>query len=267
MFLPFCIEYVCGLGRNTVQIWYIISAFSEDLGRITMGKVHSALYFQHGVIIHMICSSTPYKQGFTSSERCSSRRRKLWILDVSMDEASDKPRAGFVRHPCFVRCAFPCKRGTMTLGPNRSWQSTVPGKSIRKAPGSSRTYVVSASVLSRRFGCCSSAPSFCPFCGGPRKELETLDMSPAIYGGIGGGAGGSGGLGSPVVQGILDRWIDVGKRRILEGWLAHVLHGGSVDSANGCFVPRVQISSLSKEARIFGFGALALELRNLSHLG
>lgn len=79
------------------------------------------------------------------------------------------------------------------------------------------------------------------------QELEALDMSPALIGGIGGGPGGSGGLGSPVVQGVLDRWIDVGKRRILEGWLAHVLHGGPVDTANGCFVPRVQMSSLSKE--------------------
>lgn len=52
-----------------------------------------------------------------------------------------------------------------------------------------------------------------------------------------------------MVQGVLDRWIDVSKRRILEGWLAHVLHGGPVDAANGCFVPRVQISSLSKEVR------------------
>lgn len=50
-----------------------------------------------------------------------------------------------------------------------------------------------------------------------------------------------------MVQGVLDLWIDVTKRRILEGWLAHVLHGGPVDAANGCFVPRVQISSLSKE--------------------
>lgn len=74
-------------------------------------------------------------------------------------------------------------------------------------------------------------------------------MSPAFFGGIG-GVGGSGGLGSPMVQSILDRWIDVGKRRILEGWLAHVLHGGPVDAANGCFVPRVQISSLSKEASV-----------------
>lgn len=72
------------------------------------------------------------------------------------------------------------------------------------------------------------------------QELEGLETHLARY-------QGGGGLGSPTVQGVLDRWIDVSKRRILEGWLAHVLHGGPVDAANGCFVPRVQISSLSKE--------------------
>ncbi|CAM9721160.1 unnamed protein product, partial [Sphacelaria rigidula] len=76
------------------------------------------------------------------------------------------------------------------------------------------------------------------------QEFEGLDAGPAHH-----HVGGSGGLGSPMVQGVLDRWIDVSKRRILEGWLAHVLHGGPVDAANGCFVPRVQISSLSKEVR------------------
>eukprot|EP00752_Nemacystus_decipiens_P002815 g2626.t1 len=74
------------------------------------------------------------------------------------------------------------------------------------------------------------------------EELEGLDTHLAHY-------QGGGGLGSPAVQGVLDRWIDVNKRNILEGWLGHVLHGGPVDAANGNFVPRVQMSSLSKEVR------------------
>lgn len=74
----------------------------------------------------------------------------------------------------------------------------------------------------------------------PLQELEGLDTYLAHY-------QGGGGLGSQAVQGVLDRWIDVNKRNILEGWLGHVLHGGPVDAANGNFVPRVQMSSLSKE--------------------
>lgn len=90
---------------------------------------------------------------------------------------------------------------------------------------------------------------------GCSQELEGLETHLARY-------QGGGGLGSPIVQGVLDRWIDVSKRRILEGWLAHVLHGGPVDAANGCFVPRVQISSLSKEVGflqgviLLGFGVV-----------
>ncbi|CAM9622266.1 unnamed protein product [Ectocarpus sp. 4 AP-2014] len=74
------------------------------------------------------------------------------------------------------------------------------------------------------------------------EELDGLDTHLGHY-------QGGGGLGSQAVQGVLDRWIDVSKRNILEGWLGHVLHGGPVDSANGSFVPRVQMSSLSKEVR------------------
>lgn len=74
----------------------------------------------------------------------------------------------------------------------------------------------------------------------PKQELEGLDTYLAHY-------QGGGGLGSQAVQSVLDRWIDVNKRNILEGWLGHVLHGGPVDAANGNFVPRVQMSSLSKE--------------------
>ncbi|CAN0342817.1 unnamed protein product [Ectocarpus sp. 8 AP-2014] len=74
------------------------------------------------------------------------------------------------------------------------------------------------------------------------EELDGLDTHLGHY-------EGGGGLGSQAVQGVLDRWIDVSKRNILEGWLGHVLHGGPVDSANGSFVPRVQMSSLSKEVR------------------
>ncbi|CAN0561319.1 unnamed protein product, partial [Ectocarpus sp. 12 AP-2014] len=68
------------------------------------------------------------------------------------------------------------------------------------------------------------------------EELDGLDTHLGHY-------QGGGGLGSQAVQGVLDRWIDVSKRNILEGWLGHVLHGGPVDSANGSFVPRVQMSS------------------------
>ncbi|CAM9238086.1 unnamed protein product [Scytosiphon promiscuus] len=74
------------------------------------------------------------------------------------------------------------------------------------------------------------------------EEVDELDTYLAHY-------QGGGGLGSQAVQGVLDRWIDVSKRHILEGWLGHVLHGGPVDAANGSFVPRVQMSSLSKEVR------------------
>ena len=85
-------------------------------------------------------------------------------------------------------------------------------------------------------------PSVCP--RALKQELEGLDTYLAHY-------RGGGGLGSQAVQSVLDRWIDVNKRNILEGWLGHVLHGGPVNAANGHFVPRVQMSSLSKEVSLF----------------
>ncbi|CAM9541071.1 unnamed protein product, partial [Phaeothamnion confervicola] len=79
--------------------------------------------------------------------------------------------------------------------------------------------------------------------------LEVVDLEPPS----------AAGLDSPVVQAALDAWVDTNKRRVLESWLQHVVGGGAVapgtllrapgPAAGSAFVPALQISGLTREAR------------------